>query len=110
MSNDFNVEEQAQWLDSLEVKPFDSKGIMLASKIAREVRKRSGVVVALSGKQAVADLGRAVLEVDDPDLNHLFTALLDSVAKEPAEGAAASFKKKLRRKSAGSDSDSDRFI
>jgi len=108
MSNDFNVDEQAQWLDSLEVKPFDSKGVMLASKIAREVRKRSGAIVSLSGKKAVADLGRAVLEIDDRDLNYLFRVLLDSVTKDESEGNSDSSKKKRRRGRRGLDRDSER--
>lgn len=51
MNHDYDVEEQSQWLESLSVKPFASKDAMLASKIAREVRKRSGVAVSLSGKK-----------------------------------------------------------
>ena len=108
MSNDFNVDEQAQWLDSLEVKPFDSKGVMLASKIAREVRKRSGAIVSLSGKKAVADLGRAVLEIDDRDLNYLFRVLLDSVTKDESEENSDSSKKKRRRGRRWLDRDSER--
>ena len=82
MEHDFDIEEQSQWLESLSVRPFDSKGVMLASKIAREVRKRSGIAVSLSGEKAVADLGKAVLQINAEDLNYLFRVLLDSVTKQ----------------------------
>ena len=85
MNHDYDIKEQSQWLESLSVRPFDSKGVVLASKIAREVRKRSGVAVSLSGEKAVADLGKAVLQINEEDLNYLFRVLLDSVIKNHAQ-------------------------
>jgi len=82
MNHDYDIKEQSKWLESLSVRPFDSKGVMLASKIAREVRKRSGIAVSLSGEKAVADLGKAVLQINEEDLNYLFRVLLDSVTKQ----------------------------
>lgn len=110
MSNDFNIEEQAQWLNSLAVKPFDSKGVMLASKIAREVRKRSGEIVSLSSKKAVAELGRAVLAIDDRDLNYLFRILLDSVTNEEGEDNSDTPGKKRLRGQRGIDQNSDAIV
>ena len=85
MNHDYDIKEQSEWLESLSVRPFDSKGVMLASKIAREVRKRSGIAVSLSGEKAVADLGKAVLQINEEDLNYLFRILLDSVTKQDAQ-------------------------
>ena len=108
MEHDFDIEEQSQWLESLSVTPFDSKAVMLASKIAREVRKRSGVAVSLSGEKAVADLGKAVLQINAEDLNYLFRVLLDSVTKQDSQNdedkddsSTNKSKTKRRRRSTG---------
>ena len=104
MNNDFDIEEQSEWLGSLRVRPFDANGVVLASKIARELRKRSGAVVSLSSKNAVAELGRAVLELNDKDLNYLFRVLLDSVTAQDSVLTSPSKKKRRLRKNQRSNS------
>ncbi len=85
MNNEYDVEEQAAWLDSIEVGKFDANSIMLAAKIGREVRRRSGRIISLRDKNVVPELGRAVIEIDERDLNLMFRSLLERVViKESA--------------------------
>ena len=78
----FNLDEQLNWLGSIDITSLDTPTIIRASRIAKEIRKKSGIVVTLSKGNLFKNLGQEVLKLDDNELNKKFsTFVLDFLAK-----------------------------
>lgn len=84
--SDHKIKESS--LGVVPVGQFDSTAIMLASKLTREIRKRSGCVVKLNDANLVNVIGRKVQELDEHDLNLINRLFVEHVSQISASSPA----------------------
>lgn len=63
------IEEQLEWISTIASDRMDTKTLILSSKLARTISHRTGKKIILSGGKLLVNLGRAVLEENDQELN-----------------------------------------
>jgi len=61
---------------------MDTRSIIAASKLAREIKHKSGKVINLSQKDIIVHLGIAVFEINSKELNHNFSLFIENLSSQ----------------------------
>ena len=85
MNTHNDIADQIEWLKSVGIDRMNTKSIIKASKLARAIRVKSGKVINLANEDIVVSLGMAVFEINEKDLNHLFSLFIESLSLNSSE-------------------------
>lgn len=82
MISQLDINDQIDWLKSVRVDAMDTRSIIAASKLAREIKHKSGKVINLSQKDIIVHLGIAVFEINNKELNHNFSLFIENLPSQ----------------------------
>ena len=82
MISQLDINDQIDWLKSVKVDAMDTKSIIAASKLAREIEHKSGKVINLSQKDIIVHLGIAVFEINNKELNQNFSLFIENLSSQ----------------------------
>ena len=76
-----HIYDQSEWLGKIKINELSNQALLIASKLSRDIRKRSGSIIKLQNPALPMLLAENVVAIDDDELNKLYRSFLEEAMR-----------------------------